>query len=68
MEHEIILSLLATLKHHLPSAKRLGLLVASPFEEMALRAYAFGDECEVIESIEATVQVCVTNLHAYDRQ
>jgi len=65
-EHEEIITILRSVESLVPSAKRIGLLIPSPFEEMAVTEYAFGKYCEVVTSIEETVQVCLKLQHAYD--
>jgi len=65
-EHRDVVAILETLKTLMPSVTRLGLLIASPFEEMTLKEYAIDDHCEVVSSMEGTVQACLKLLHAYD--
>lgn len=65
-EHEEIVSILRAVATVAPSAERIGLLIPSPFEEMAVSEYAFEKYCDVISSIEETVQACLKLQHAYD--
>ena len=66
VEHDVVVSILSKVNAVVPDTKLIALLIASPFEELMLTDYTLPHHCEILASLETTIQHCLQQLHAFE--